>query len=282
MASGLVRGRDQRPLYAQVADQLRDHARSRRAGDQLDSEPQLTRRLGVSRATVIKAIGRLEQEGLVRREQGRGTFVAGPRFDRRLPDLTGFTEHVTDLDHAPSQRLLDSGERDPDPADPLLSVFDGPVVVVRRLRYVDTQPVGIHRLALPRDLAARLDVPAALAGARASLYALFDRHGIALAGAQEYLRATAATPEEAAPLNAAAGTPLMSVRRFSHDADGTLLEAVDARYLGHFYDYHVRLVRTPSDQSSRREGNDGSETQTELAGEPAPAAGRVRVGGHDH
>lgn len=49
-------------------------------GDKLPSENELTERFGISRQTVRKAIGLLEEQGTVRRVRGSGTYVS---FDRR-------------------------------------------------------------------------------------------------------------------------------------------------------------------------------------------------------
>jgi hypothetical protein len=45
----------------------------------------------------------------------------------------------------------------------------------------------------------------------------------------------------------------MVVRRFSYDATGRLIEAVDARYDGSWYEYHVELVSTRTPTRIRNE-----------------------------
>jgi GntR family transcriptional regulator len=48
------------------------------AGDRLLTEPALAKQLGVSRATLREAMRTFETEGLIRRQQGVGTFVVHP------------------------------------------------------------------------------------------------------------------------------------------------------------------------------------------------------------
>src|SRR5918996_5067189 len=68
------------PLGAQLAARIRAGVRERRLGpgDRLPSVRDLAEAAGVNVNTVRAVYARLESEGLVRSEQGRGTFVAGP------------------------------------------------------------------------------------------------------------------------------------------------------------------------------------------------------------
>src|SRR3954468_9523820 len=77
------------PVGTQLAWRLRElvEAGSLRSGDRLPSVRELASAAGVNVNTVRSVYGRLEHEGLVRSEQGRGTFVAGaghpPRAELR-------------------------------------------------------------------------------------------------------------------------------------------------------------------------------------------------------
>ena len=67
------------PVGTQLAWRLRRlvNAGDVRPGDRLPSVRELATDVGVNVNTVRSVYGRLENEGLVRSEQGRGTFVAG-------------------------------------------------------------------------------------------------------------------------------------------------------------------------------------------------------------
>ena len=69
------------PFYFQLSELLEDEISSGRweSGQRIPSEPDLCDHYGVSRTTVRQALARLEQEGLVARSKGRGTFVLGQR-----------------------------------------------------------------------------------------------------------------------------------------------------------------------------------------------------------
>lgn len=74
------------PLHVQLLNRLRQLILSGEwtSHEQLPSEPELVRQLGVSRATVRKALESAEREGLLFRVAGKGTFVeanpaAGPQ-----------------------------------------------------------------------------------------------------------------------------------------------------------------------------------------------------------
>jgi len=65
------------PLYYQLEQILRSRVLSREIGpnELMPTEMQLCEEFGISRATVRQAFKSLEHEGLIIREQGRGTFV---------------------------------------------------------------------------------------------------------------------------------------------------------------------------------------------------------------
>ena len=91
------------PLYAQLVGIIKQNISSGElnVGDLLPSEAELCRTMGISRNTVRQAIGELEEEGLVVRKRGKGTFVAEelPAAGMDLSSLTGLRarERARDL-----------------------------------------------------------------------------------------------------------------------------------------------------------------------------------------
>jgi len=73
-----MRALDNRPLYLQAVDVLRDFMATGgfKPGDMLPTGEELARQLGISRTTLREALGFLEREGRVSRRHGVGTFVA--------------------------------------------------------------------------------------------------------------------------------------------------------------------------------------------------------------
>ena len=74
------------PLYVQLKNVLERQilGGELHEGDALESEPGLCRTYGVSRITVRQALRDLELAGMIRREPGRGTFVAAASSRRGI------------------------------------------------------------------------------------------------------------------------------------------------------------------------------------------------------
>jgi len=94
------------PLYAQLADSLRDRIHSRRyaPGEQLPTERDLMAEYQVSRNTVRQAIDSLTKDGLVLRQHGYGTYVSGlsQKFHYKLD---AFYENIDLLRRAGYQQI---------------------------------------------------------------------------------------------------------------------------------------------------------------------------------
>jgi len=77
-----------------------------RAGERLATEPQLAERFGVNRHTVRRAVAQLAERGLVKVEQGRGSFVAEHVLDYLIGRRTRFTDLVNRQNRNPGGGFL--------------------------------------------------------------------------------------------------------------------------------------------------------------------------------
>jgi GntR family transcriptional regulator len=82
------------PLYSQVRERLRERIADGTYAPQarLPSESEIGALLGVSRITVRQALGDLQNEGVIVKVPGKGTFVAETRPSQELARLEGFGE----------------------------------------------------------------------------------------------------------------------------------------------------------------------------------------------
>jgi GntR family transcriptional regulator len=153
---GGTRARPQ-PRSVSVHDELRQRIDQGRfaAGARLPSEPDLAAELQVSRATLREALRALEDEGLLRRRQGSGTYVAPhPRMANNLDMNFG----VTDAIRAAGMRAgIAQGRRWTEPASAAeaarLELEPGQdVLVVERVRTAEGKPVVLSRDVLPGRL----------------------------------------------------------------------------------------------------------------------------------
>src|ERR1700722_2401530 len=184
-----------RPLYLQVVDSLRIDIAKKTPGEKIDSEPQLSKRFGVSRFTVTRAIEILADEGLISRRQGLGTFVAAPPLKRAPSYLSSFSEAISSAGRSASHRVLAFG---PTPwREGLPYREDELLVALDRLRLVDRVPTAIHRSIISAAIAERIGLTAdVVASPGFSLYRRFDEAGLFVDRCVETLRARGASLEE--------------------------------------------------------------------------------------
>jgi GntR family transcriptional regulator len=251
--SGLFRSEasSDRPLYLQVVDSLRLEIANRMPGDRIDSEPQLSRRFGVSRFTVTRAIEILVDEGLISRRQGLGTFVAAPALKRAPSYLASFSEAISAARRAGSHRVLAFG---PTHWREGLPYREGePLIALDRLRLVDRVPTAIHRSVISAAVADHIGLTADVAASPSfSLYRRFDEAGLFVDRGVETLRARCANLEESRLLRLDDNRVVMAVCRKTFAADGTVLDVVDAVYDARRYAYEAEIRRSREAASSDR------------------------------
>lgn len=237
------------PLYFQLRQALLAQIRDRglKPGDRLPTEAELERRYGVSRSTIRQALQELEGHGLVRRIQGKGTFVGTPRI-QHVPVLASFSELLRSQGYEPSHRLLASAVRPaaPEVAEGLGLEEGAPTRFLRRLFLADGDPVGVAETWIPRGLLGRHDdLLEHGAIEEGSLYELLQSEpiGLALARAVETINPGLAEEPDAGLLGCEPGSPLLVIRRVTFTPDGRPVEWTRLLFAGDRYEYRVEMQR---------------------------------------
>jgi GntR family transcriptional regulator len=189
-------------------------------GAQLPNEARLGEMLGVSRITMRHALRNLEEWGLLRREQGRGTFVSSSTVIAGVRGPTSLTQEMADRGLAAASRVLELRAARADNAiASALEIREGAAVCkIRRLRSGGGQPIGIQTAYLPaKRVPGLLDV----GELPPSLYdTLRDRFGLVPQSALEIYRVGAVAKPDAELLEVAVGSPAFIVQRITSDARG--------------------------------------------------------------
>ncbi len=126
-------------------DPARHHRRKVSSGAQLPTEAALSQRFGANRHTVRRALAVLAEEGVVRAEQGRGTFVnAARRLSYRIGRRTRLSEGLAGQAQDLHGELLSSGQENASAAVARgLGLRVGARVVrIERLSHVDGRPLS--------------------------------------------------------------------------------------------------------------------------------------------
>lgn len=245
------------PLHVQLKQALSDSIQRRvwKPGQQLPGEPELCRTFGVSRTTVRQAVSELARQGVVVREQGRGTYVAQPKLvGTAAQRLSGFHEDMTDLGRPMVSRVLRQQviAADERVAERLGLEPGDPVVEIERLRLVEGQPVVLTTTYLPQGLCPGLETADLR---RRSLYEfLHTECRRTLARGWRTIEAVAADSLQARLLGTRKGAPLILLQSVSYLSNGRPIEYYFAYHRGDRSRLEVELVRGQRASSSRRGG----------------------------
>jgi GntR family phosphonate transport system transcriptional regulator len=220
------------PLWQFIADSLAEEIRNRvfAPGERLPTEADLAQRFSVNRHTVRRAVASLQDFGLIRIEQGRGTFVQEDIVDYPLSKRTRFSEIVQRQARTPSGTLLRSATTPADQtmAEALQIAPGAPVALIEMIGKVDEQPISLvaHHFPLERfpDLFAAFE-------AEGKITPMFKRLGI-----DDYLRkttrVTARMPDshEMRHLRLARMTPVLCLDAVNVDGQNRPIEFGQTRF----------------------------------------------------
>jgi GntR family transcriptional regulator len=231
------------PAYKRIQSQIRDRIASARLkpGDAVASERELAKTHKVSLMTARHALAGLEQEGIVERRLGAGTFVAVPKI--HFNKLMSYTEQMSSRGLAPRSRVLVAKAIDGEPevAARLGLTEATRLVKIQRLRLTDEEPFALETCYLPA--ADFPDLASAPLG-RSSLFAILEHdYGAKLAYADEEVDATSADANIAELLGVPRGASLLRIRQTIYSAKGKATIYVVGFYRSERHTLFIRRLR---------------------------------------
>lgn len=206
---------------------------------QLPSEAELARKFGVSRTTLRQGITLLEQEGIITRRHGLGTFIAskGSILRNNINSNFGVTDLIEASGWHPGTRNLRGREEIADAHTlELLALPPGSkVIIVDRTRTADDRPVVFTTDILPKSLFVEYGIDPAKAvdfvKSNESLYRTLENIGVIIHHGVAELRPMLVTREFATELEVAEGELLLHIEQVDYTSQG------EAVLLSH--EYHV-------------------------------------------
>lgn len=136
------------PLHKQISDWLKQEIETGTlaSDEKLPSENELSKKFDVSRVTVRRALQTLENEQLIYRCQGLGSFVTDQRTHQSFSILNDFTEELEGSGMEASSKLISFEQVDISDHKDLLSYLDIEnkkiAVQLDRVRLGDDEPIA--------------------------------------------------------------------------------------------------------------------------------------------
>ena len=206
------------PLYRQLMQRIRADIASGMYPVQtrIPSEAELGEIYQVSRVTVRKALAELTGEGLLRRMQGKGTYVCAPRLKSNLREITSFHESCRMMGCKPGAKVISAQviQADHDLREKLALTSDEAVEIVR-LRTADGEPVMLETNRFSMKYAFLLTGDQA-----GSLYHQLGQQGIEAADGTHEISLCYATAQQAKLLEVEIGTALLMLDQVIYDQHG--------------------------------------------------------------
>jgi GntR family transcriptional regulator len=233
------------PKGRHIKDVLAVFVRETRDGSLLPSERVLAERFGVARMTVRGALGELEDQGLIHRVPGRGTFVRHPTLTHS-EIFRSFSQDMRDRGMEPGARNFRARTR---PATREIATRLGvdpgaPVHSIERVRTADGIPMALERTNLSAD---RFPDLLRVMGRNDSLYeVLASAFGVRLESAEQTVSIARLSPAQATRLEVPEGECAFLIERVALDNMGKVVEFGGSLYRGDRYAIQMHVSRPPA------------------------------------
>jgi len=230
---------DDAPLYVQIADKIRHGIKKQtyKIDQQLPAEGPLSEQFGVNRHTLRQAIALLKQEGLVRIERGRGTFISAAPIRYPIGTRVRYNEALRAQGHKVRFELVKAQEVTADkPIAQALGIRVGDLVALtERLGFADDVPIsvgaGYFPLSLFPDILSQKSIDRLKSIGSVSKW-LQARYSIDHIRRSTSVSARLVKPEDAKLLALPLNQPILLAESINVDQQGRIIEYGVARLRG--------------------------------------------------
>lgn len=208
----------------------------------MPTEQEFAAKFGVSRVTIRKALNMLEEEKLVLRQQGRGTFALPPPRSNHRANFSGFLESIVDVEMRTKVRVLhfDKGALPDDVAELLECAPGARGLKIVRVRADNDAPFSFSTCYVPEPEA---DLLTEASLGNRTVLATLTAAGVVPATAEQRVSATVADVDVARHLKIEVSAPLITLTRVVRNEGKRPIELIRALYRPDKYEYRVTLSR---------------------------------------
>ena len=237
------------PLYYQIMRDLKEQIIAGKLvpGRQLPSEADLTRRFDVSRVVVRQALQILEDQNLIRRVKGKGSFVSEGIADDATPHISGSLEDLIHIGPETRIRVVEFRlvKATPDLAETFAIEEGADLFYVQRVRLVGDRPLAILSNHVPYEVGACLSLSEL--ESQPLIVLIEKRAGFKIEWASQVFEAVAADEETSRLLEVDLLTPLLKLTLTVYSADARVVDLAEVYYRSDRYKHRGFLARNRED-----------------------------------
>lgn len=234
------------PYYFQIVEILRDAIEDSVTGEgdsaiALPSEPELSELFSVNRGTIRHALQVLENEGVIRKEKGRGTFIRRLRLKMDLSYLQSTTEEIKRRGWNPTTRLVGISKIKPNKRvrEFLRLEENTSVWEVLRIHSANGEPISVQRVMIPVNLMPDLNTK----NLEGSLYKIWQSdYQITPDRGEQTIRTRLPLDDEMQMLNITRDNPVFEINRVTYNTQDVAIEYLKSIWRGDRYDFFVNLT----------------------------------------
>lgn len=246
--SGMINKNTPVPMYFQLKNIILEQIESGELapGDYIPTEIELKELFDISRTTVRQAITELVMEGYLERDKGRGTFVSRPKMEQKyMQSIISYEEEMRRLGYEPKTELLEmkmvkAAEKEKARQHLLLGEEDD-LIVIRRLRYANDEPMVADEVCLSTVCSFLLDIGEAGIAENGLYHYLFAKAETKICHVTRQIESVACGKEMSELLGIARNAPVQLTTTIGYNKAETPLEYTVAHYRGDKTKFRVDL-----------------------------------------